>query len=177
MLCALLWFCCGYVAIHFLVSIKQPCRIWLNILYSTSQEICTRFVLCIGWATQWLAAVCSVWDILYYGSYCTYEIYWTYEIYCTMGYTVLWDIRYSWDILYFMGCTARIGYTVVITQVCPAAGPLFVKTSCRQISWRIEAARYGFKVMRSLWNASEAPAKFQSDTIILTNNLTDFAKC
>ena len=29
--------------------------------YSISQEICSWFVLCVGWATQWLAAVCSVW--------------------------------------------------------------------------------------------------------------------
>ena len=57
-------------------------------------------------------------------------------------------------------------------------GPVSIydKTSYRKISWSLEAVRFVFKIVWSLWNltgtsAALLPVKFQSDVIFLTATL------
>ena len=45
------------------------------------------------------------------------------------------------------------------------------KTSYRQISWSLEAARLDVAMVVSLWNLTGIPAKFQSDWKSLNPNL------
>ena len=37
-------------------------------------------------------------------------------------------------------------------------GPLFTKTSCRKVSRSLEAARFGFRLLQSLWNLTGSAA-------------------
>ena len=66
-----------------------------------------------------------------------------------------------------------------ITGICPILSLYSVsgKTSYRQISWRLEAARLDVEIVVSLWNltgtsaVAQVPAKFQSDWKSLNPNL------
>ena len=59
--------------------------------------------------------------------------------------------------------------------------PLFTKraTSYRKISWTIKAARFGLRLLQSLWNltrhlggsAAAMPVTFQSDTMVIPSNI------